>query len=224
MFYGEVIYATIAPLAILGVIVLAILALSGRSEPDVRGDRPYVLYLSLVSFIALFTLLFAVVDLATTAIHSVIDEEVACEFGTSSQECFADFGPSPGGEQRTRDAINSGAVALVAGGVLLFHRRRSKDLVADPGFPGSPGARTFAAYLYAVAFTAMAIVIVAAAIALPALVGAIAPGVTAVGSTTFERDRALTDLVPALVAAGGATVIYLTHWRAADRLRSGVEG
>lgn len=227
MFYGEVIYATIAPLAVLGVIVLAILALSGRSEPDLRGDRPYVLYLSLVSFVALFTLLFAVVDLAATASDTLIDTDevrLECELGTSPQECFGDFESALGGEQRTRDAINSGAVALVAGGVLLFHRGRSRSLVVDSGFTGSPGARTFTAYLYSVAFVALAIVIVAMAIALPALVRAIAPGITALGSTSAERDRALSDLVPALVAAGGAAVIYLTHWRAADRLRGGAEG
>ena len=49
----------------------AILALSGRSDPDSRGDRPYVLYLSLVSYIALFTALFAVVDLASTAMVGI---------------------------------------------------------------------------------------------------------------------------------------------------------
>lgn len=217
MFYGELVYVILAPLTIVGVIVLSILALSGRSEPDARGERAYVLYLSLVSYIALFTVLFALVGLATTATHSFLDGGADCidPFDPACLEGPQDFGE----ELRVRDAINAGAVAAVAAGVLLYHRKRSQALVDDPGFAGSAGARTFTAYLYAVAFTAMIVLLAFTAVALPALIRAIAPGLTALDGSSSERDAALTDLVPALVAAGGAAVIYLTHWRAADRLR-----
>lgn len=220
MFYGGALYSTIAPLAILGMIVLAILALSGRSEADARGERAYVLYLSLVSFVALFTLLFALVDLGSTAIDSLVDE-VGC-VDPAQPGCFDDFGGSGyGGEPAARGVINSVAVALVAGAVLVFHRRRSQDLVRDEAFRRSAGARTFTAYLYAVAFTAMVILLVAAAISLPAALGVIAPGLTAPDSTELERNSSLRALVPALLAAGGAALIYVGHWREADRLRRG---
>lgn len=225
MFFGELIYVILAPLTILGVVVLAILALSGRSEPDARGDRAYVLYLSLVSFIALFTALFALVSLGSTATHALLDGgggggcvdpyDPACIGNPSG------FEPEFGGEMRTRDVLNAMGVVLAAGGVLLFHRRRSQQLVREPGFIGSSGARTFTAYLYAVAFTAVAILLGAAAVGLPALVRAIAPGLTALSESSTERDAALTDLVPALVAAGGAAVMYVLHWRAAERMRRG---
>lgn len=229
MFFGEFAYAILAPLTILGVIVLAILALSGRSEPDTRGERAYVLYLSLVSFIALFTIVFALANLSSTATHSLLDAADEC-LDPYSPECFgggnldSGFDSGSGGEVRMREAIDASAVALVAIGVLVLHRRRTRRLVDDPGFPGSAGARTFSAYLYAVSFTAIAIIIGAAAIALPALVRAIGPGLTALGSTSAERDGAIADLVPALVAGGVALAIYLTHWKAADRLRRGDEG
>lgn len=228
MFYGELVYATIAPLAILGVVVLAILALSGRSEPDTRGERAYVLYLSLVSFVAVFTLLFALVELGSTAIETLVDPDAEACLDPSSPGCYTgpgefapDFGPDFGDEQRVRDAINSGAVAVVAGVVLLFHRRRTQRLLDDPGFPGHSGARTFTAYLYAISFAAMATLLIAAAIAVPAAVRTIAPGLTAIDSSSAEREGALVDLVPALVAVAGALVVYLAHWRAADRLRRG---
>ncbi len=225
MFYGEVVYAILTPLAIVGLLVLAILALAGRGEPDARGDRAYVLYLSLVSFIALFTLLFAIVDVSSTATGALlVDDSDACTVDPFSPECAGpgfEIDSHGSGEARTRDLLNTAGVALAAGAVLLFHRRLTRAHVEEPGFGASPGARTFTAYLYAVAFTAVLTFVVAAAIALPALVRSVAPGLTSTGSSTSERDAALTDLVPALVAAGGAAVIYVTHWRAAHRLRRG---
>ena len=226
MFYGgELVYVILAPLAIVGVIVLAIVALAGRSDADSRGERAYVLYLSLVSFIALFTVLFALTDLASTATEALVDgpEECVEPFDPACLESGS-FQTEVGGELRTRSIVNTAGVALAAGAVLLFHRRRSQALASDPGFPGSAGARTFTAYLYAVCFVAMATVLVAAAITLPALVRVVAPGLTALGSSGAERDSALTDLVPALVAGGGAVVIYLFHWREAEGLRRGDAG
>jgi hypothetical protein len=221
MFYGsELVYVVLAPLSIVGMFVLAIVALAGRNEPDSRGERAYVLYLSIVSFVALFTVLFALVNLASTLTHMVLDPSAAGQPYTGDPLFAPDFED----EYRTRDALNAGAAVLVAGAILLLHRRRSQHLVDDAGFAGSAGARTFTAYLFAVAFVAMAILLVAAAVALPALIRVAAPGLTAVDSSGAERDAALTDLVPALVAGGGAVVIYLTHWRAADRVRRGDDG
>ena len=219
MFFGELLYVILAPLTILGVVVLAILALSGRSDPDSRGDRPYVLYLSLVSYVALFTALFALVGLASTLTHALLDTPV--------QSPYTLIGPGPTpeldfeSELRTRDALNAAAIALAAGAVLMFHQKRSRRLVHEPGFAGSSGARTFTAYLYAVTFTSMAIVLGAAALALPALVRTVAPGLTALEESSTEREAAVTDLVPAAVAGGGAAAIYAIHWRAATRLRHG---
>lgn len=228
MFYGgEVVYAIVAPLAILGVIVLAILALAGRSEPDQRGERAYVLYLTLVSYIALFTLLFALVDVSSTAAEALVEPDAGACVDPFSPECIGapdDFAGGRGGELRTRDLINTGAVAVVAGAILLYHQTKTRRLLPEGGFSGSAGARTLTAYLYAVSFTAMTILLVAAALAVPALIRAIAPGMTAVESSDAERDAAIIDLVPAVIAAGGALVVYATHWRAARRLRADRDG
>jgi hypothetical protein len=219
MFYGGLLYVILAPLAVLGVVVLAILALSGRSDPDSRGDRPYVLYLSLVSYVALFTALFALVDLATIAMDGIL--------GAGAEPHYPYIGPGSepaldvDTELRIRNVLNAGALALASGAVLLFHQSRSRRLVHEQGFAGSSGARTFTAYLYAVAFTSMAVLLVAAALSVPALVRTVAPGLTALGDSTSEREAALSDLVPALVAGAGAGVIYAIHWRAANRLRHG---
>lgn len=218
MFYGsELAYVILAPLAVVGVIVLAIVALAGRNELDSRGERAYVLYLSLVSFVALFTLLFALVNLASTLTQIVLDPSPIEQPYVGDPGFTIDFQD----EYRTRDALNALAALIVAGAILFAHRRRTQSLVDDAGFAGSAGARTFTAYLFAVSFVAMAILLVAAAVALPALIRAVIPGLTAFESNSAEREAALTDLVPALVAGGGAVVIYLTHWREAHRLRAG---
>lgn len=227
MFFGELV-VLIGPMTVLGVIVLAIVALAGgRSETDTRGDRAYVLYLALVSFVALFTLLFALSALSSPAIQTLVTDADPCVENPSSPECFnapPGFIVDGGDEPRIRAAINAGGVAIAAGVILLLHRGRTRKLVEDPGFSGSVAARTYTAYLYAVSFTALAVLLVAAAVAIPAAVRVIAPGVVAAGSASFERDGALTALVPALVALMGALLIYLTHWRTADRLRRPSEG
>lgn len=222
MFLGEL-TVLVGPMTVLGVIVLAIVALAGgRSEPDTRGERAYVLYLALVSFVAMFTMLFALSALSSPAIEAVVENADPCAANPSSPECFgappAGFEPE-GDEANVRAAINAAGVAVAAGVILLLHRGRTRRLLADPGFPGSAGARTFNAYLYAVSFTALAVLLVGAAIAIPAVVRVIAPSLVTTGSSSAERDAALTGLVPSLVLALGAALVYLTHWRAADRLR-----
>ncbi|MDQ3953532.1 MAG: hypothetical protein M3279_11315 [Actinomycetota bacterium] len=223
MFYAQLPFL-VEPLAILGIVVLGIIALSGgRGEPDPGGDRAYVLYLSLVSYVAMFTLLFAVAAIISAAGETLVDAEPHVdEFG--STVVLSPQSPPGEGEQRARDAITGGAVALVAGLVLLVHRRRSGSFVDGEGFARSPARRTHVAYLYAVAFTAVAVVLVAGALALIAGVRAAAPGTVSSGASSLERDAAITDLFPALTLSLGAGLIYLIHRRAADRFRGTSEG
>ena len=223
MFYPALPFL-VEPLAILGIVVLGIIALSGgRGEPDPAGDRAYSLYLSLVSYVAMFTLLIAVAAIMSTAGETLVDAKpYVDEFG-SGGVLYPEPAPG-GGEERARDAITGGAVALVAALVLLVHRRRSRSFVGGEGFLRSPARRTHVAYLYAVAFTAIAVVLVAGAIALNAGVRAAAPGTVSGGPSGAERDAAITDLFPALTLSLGAGLIYVTHRRAADRLRDPSEG
>jgi hypothetical protein len=235
MLYGGL-ELVIVPLTLLGVVVLSILALAGgRAEPDTGGRRAYVLYLSLVSFVALFTVLFAAMT-TTAAIANMAfkdTDSVDCSDPYNySPECYSG---SPGSEEfgldpsfsdaeearRARDAITGAAVGIAAAIILLLHRRKTRELLNEPDFGSSPGARTFTAYLYAVSFTAVVILLAAVAMALLALVRVAIPDVVTAGSSGAERDDGLVQLVPSLVVAGGALLIYVTHWRVAGRLRGG---
>lgn len=225
MFYAQLPFL-VEPLAILGVVVLGIVALSGgRGEPDPNGDRAHALYLALVSYVAMFTLLFAVAAIMSAAGETLVDkaEPYVDEFG-SGTVVYPGPGVPGGGEQRARGAITGGAVALVAAVVLVAHRRRAGGFVGGEGFARSPARRTHVAYLYAVAFTAIAVILVAGAIALNAGVRAAVPGTVSSGHSEVERDAAIADLFPALTLSLGAGFIYVTHWRAADRLRRTPEG
>lgn len=225
MFYGGL-ELVVLPLAVLGVVVLAIVALAGaRGEPDTRGERAHALYVALVSFVAIFTLLFALTQVAESVAEMVIDPEIDCSEGFAP-ECYEEvsLGTPPTAidvpdqtERRTRDALNAAAVALVAGAVLWFHRRRSDDL----GELGPVPARTFNAYLYAVSFTAMLVLLVVGAIVLFTLVRVAVPDAVSTASSGTERDNALVDLAPSLTGVAGAALIYVRHWRAAGRLRRG---
>ncbi len=219
----------IVPLTLLGVVVLAILALSGgRNQPDLGGGRAYVLYLSLVSFIAIFTALFALTT-TTSAVASMVfqdPESIDCPDFT---ECYP-MGPRIDGVEadesfeeaeearRARDAITGATVGTAALAILLLHRRKTRELPNDPGFDASPGARTFTAYLYAVSFTAVLVLLSAAATALLGTVRVAIPDVVTAGSSGAERDDGLVQLVTSVVAAGAALLIYLAHWRPARRL------
>ncbi|HUQ63962.1 MAG TPA: hypothetical protein VM121_09415 [Acidimicrobiales bacterium] len=81
----------IFPVGAIALIVLVVAAVSGRGEPDPTGRRPYAAYLFVLSFLALFTLVFAgfamvssLVDLATR------DSDDSIEFEDSSGSTDSD--------------------------------------------------------------------------------------------------------------------------------------
>lgn len=215
----------VLPLALVGIVLLGIVALAGgRSDPDPLGHRPRALYLSLVSFVAIFTLLFGIGTVVTALANEIFvnvgDVGLDCSEDPFGVECqgsggVLEYGTAFGqdGSRHARDAINGSAIALAAAGVLLFHRRRTSALTDDPSFGSSPGARTYNAYLYAVAFVAMIVVLAAAGAALFALVRVAAPGLVTDGSSGAERDYALVQLTSSLVVGGAAWFIYGAHWR-----------
>ena len=229
------------PLVLLGLIVLAVAnAGSARQDPDPTGRRPYAIYLVSVTFIAVFVLLFATTALVTALVQIPLSDEVSrsavgvtvaptVESGSETITAPPAEGVSPSGQvprqrplteltdadrNHVREAIQAGLVALLAGLVLLFHARRLRELVNEPGFAEGPARRAYQAYLYSVCLVSVLIFLVAGAVAAFALVRIIAPGTTGVETPSgLERDEGIRQFITSAFLAVAASGIFIFHWR-----------
>lgn len=189
-----------------------------------------MLYLCLVSFVAIFSLLYAVPSVVSAVANLTLVEVE--EGGATAEVCAHDplhpecrgggvtqfvnvFSPSGAAQESAwaRDAFNALAVGLAAAAVLRWHRSRWSEIAGDDDFASSAGARTLDAYLYAVSFTAMIVLLAAAATALFALARVAVPDVVSAGSAAAERDAGLVQLLAVVATAGAAAFVYVTHWR-----------
>jgi hypothetical protein len=205
----------------IGFLVLAILVLAGgRGEVDDTGRRTYVLYLAVVSFIALFTALVGFTGVVNAVMEKVVDEPERRidvdeeDLGDLGLDVDLDGGDE--NDQIARAAVQSGLVALVALGVLAFHVRRRRGVVGDASFEGSAAWRVDRAYLYAVCFTAVLIFLFSTAVALYAVFRVIAPDVTAGIDPDLERQLGIQQLVTLGVLSTLSAGIFLWAWRGAE--------
>jgi hypothetical protein len=215
--------ATLLPL---GVIILAIVAVAGgRAEPDPLHERPATLYLTAVSFFAVFAVLFAVFGLASSALNLTVDHgySSATFLGSTarSQSCSSDStgnitcDHSSGAALIRAPGQHDGdyrgiVIALIAGvlAALLFllHYTWLRRYLADR--VDGPGVRVWHTYLYVACFFAIVVAIPAVGALLYDLFRVIAPGVTGTGT----RSEALVSFGSTSVLAAGAGILFLFHW------------
>ena len=226
------------PLVILGLIVLAVTQVtSDRRDPDPTGRRPYAIYLFIVTFVALFVALFSLVAVASSVVHLALPERgfggyedlaAPSEFppkfepppgGSTEGPIYQEFVPVGSNVEHTRQAIQAGLIFLAAVVVLLFHVRRIRDLEKAGSLSEMTIRRSYQAYLYAVCFVAVLIILVAGALAAFGIVRIAAPGATGYGGTSAERDGGIVQLVSSGILALAAYVLFLLHWRRASALR-----
>jgi hypothetical protein len=232
------------PLVLLGLIVLAVAnAGSGRQEPDPTGRRPYAIYLVSVIFVALFVLLFAATAIVSALVQLPLNDQVSYDAlggvtvapGVASGSATVTAPPSgPVGPEAAslaqlpdadkdhiRQAIQSVLLGIIAGLVLLFHARRLREVINEPGFAEGPARRAYHVYLYSVCFVSVLIVLVAGGLAAFALVRMIAPGTTEVGGPApFERDEGIRQFATTAFLALASAVIFRFHWRRASAFRT----
>jgi NhaP-type Na+/H+ or K+/H+ antiporter len=241
MFFGVLEFI---PLVLLGLIVLAIAnATSGRQEPDPTGRRPYAIYLVSVIFVALFVLLFAATAIVSALVQLPLNDQVsydalggvtvAPEVATGSATVTAPpigpVGPEAAplaqlpdaDKDHIRQAIQSVLMGIIAGLLLLFHARRLRELINEPGFAEGPARRAYQVYLYTVCFVSVLIVLVAGALAAFAVVRIIAPGTTEIGAPArFERDEGIRHFATTGFLALASAAIFRFHWRRASAFRT----
>ena len=200
-------------LAIVGLIVLAIVAVAARPDHDASGQRAYAIYLFLVTFVALFVTL--------AAVHQTL-QGIGAAAAPGYDEPYTDLtGLSPTGSfgQPSFDAGRRGAArtalegALVAGvGVLLlrFHGKRALDLLGDDPSVPSGLRRSYEVYLYGTLF-ALAFALAGTAIAAGrALLQAV--GGTSLGFAPERTEVGVRDLVVNALFAAILAVVFKFHW------------
>lgn len=227
----------------LGLIVLALaVVFNGRQVDDPAGQRPTAIYLGVVCFITLFTVLFA----GTAAVGRVSSLIVPAEerAGEGEGAWFA-YAPGdgvtfegvdgfecrpgrldgtdncPGGERpdpddiSIRDTVRAGLLALPAAALFAFHWRRRRRLVADEAFPGSAAWRADRVYLYLVCLVSALVAAFASAALVYDLFRLAAPDITAEAfARRSEREVALADAITMTVLTLGALAIFCGHWSA----------
>ncbi len=243
MFFGVLEFI---PLVLLGLIVLALAnASSGRQEPDPTGRRPYAIYLVSVIFVALFVLLFSATVIVSALVQLPLNDQVSYDAvggvtvapGMASGSATVTAPPpgpagpeavevaplevSDGDKDHIRQAIQSALLVIIAGLLLLFHARRLREVINEPGFVEGPARRAYHVYLYSVCFVSVLIVLVAGGLAAFALIRMIAPGTTGVGAPApFERDEGIRQFATTAFLALASAAIFRFHWRRASALRT----
>jgi hypothetical protein len=230
------------PFVLLGLVVLGILALAGRGEPDTTGGRTYALYLFAVIFISLFITLFALIGVIQALVRVPLPDsggEIPLPIGSSGAGYGSVGGsevlttPAPGLEAPSgltqlqsfdpdrewwRMAVQAALFAVAAGVALRFHAAKARELLTEPGVEASPAWRTYQAYVHAVCFISVLIAVVAGAVGAYGLFKLIAPGITAqFSSPTAERQSGIALLVTGGLSALASSTVFAYHWRRSAR-------
>lgn len=225
-FAGVAVAVVAGILGVLGLIVVALaVVLDSRRNPDETGARTTAVYLGVVSFILIWTLV-ASLTFAVHAITSLIVDEDArsseAVFEAVPDEITGDFesdddreedGPDPQ-DQVIQDTIQSGLVAIVSGALLVFHIRRRRRLAEATDFAASPAWRADRAFLYLVCAVAVLVIVVAVSVGLYDFFRIAVPGITAEGPQDVERDRAINSILTLLVLVGASGYVFGRAWSA----------
>lgn len=176
------------------VLVLAIIILAGR-EPDTTGRRAFAVYLAAVSFVAVFTAVFASFAGVVSLADLIID-------GRSE-------------DAAVRGAVQAGLVVAAALIVLGFHARRRRELQRTDEYDrGAPPWRIDRAYLYTVCFVAILVALFALGVGAYGLFRVLAPGVTADElSRHLERQEGVAQLISLTWLGLAGLFVFLRAWR-----------
>jgi hypothetical protein len=172
-------------------IVLVVLIVANRSEPDPRGMRPQTVYLFGMSFVTL-QLTFGGSVLVMTALFSLI----APHYG-------------PMGNAVAREVVIGALFVVIAGSVWVLHLRRGIDTASGDAGTFQPNTRVMNSYAGVVAFIYLLELVFSFGIAIYLLLALIAPGIFgSIGSSRSGTLALLLDLVYIMVASAIVLMIH----------------
>lgn len=172
-------------------IVLVVLIVANRAEPDPRGMRPHTVYLFGMSFVTLqFT--FGGSVLIVSALFSLIAPHY-----------------SPMGNAVAREVVIGALFVVIAGSVWVLHLRRGITTANGDSGTFRPNTRVMNSYAGIVGFVYLLELIFSFGIAIYLLLALIAPGVFgSVGSTRSGTLALLLDFVYIMVASAIVLMIH----------------
>jgi len=215
--------ALLIPLIVGAVFVVVVVA--NRTEPDLSGRRPALVYALGASFLTLFLTLFAtttfVAELCrligshgSTDVGAFSYTPLDSASGTSaySSTLVLRLGHQhPLGDSVARGAVLAGIVAIVAGVVCALHLRAAARGSAD-ATRTDPLGRVLSSYIAAVSFVSVFIVLFAVVVVIFDIFRGAAPGVFTSSGHGGSVD-VLRSLIPAAFLALAASAILLAHLR-----------
>ena len=195
------------------VLIVAVIAaaVGGRREPDPTGRRPYAIYLTAVTFIALFTTLGA----GYALIHSLAEMLFVDGGGLLTPPCppgsitCPEFEvPSGPGNASGREALQTALLTAVFGVVLYFHGRRVLDVKSEEPGLDTAGGRVLNVFGYSLCFVLLFVGIGAATAAVTSLVDAIDP----IDGFGDARGGALATLVTSVLLGLTSGLLFRYAW------------
>jgi hypothetical protein len=182
--------ALVSALFSLAFVVLIIVVVANRAEPDPRGLRPHSVYLFGMSFVTL-QLLYAGLVLIATSLFSLIAPH-----------------DTPLNNVVTREVVIGALFVVIAGGAWVGHVTRGIAVARGEDATG-PNARVMKSYAGVVGFIYFLLVIFAFGISIYLLLSLIAPGVFgSIGSSRSGTLAALLDALWIMFISGVAVAIH----------------
>ncbi|MCA1727209.1 MAG: hypothetical protein LC722_06050 [Actinobacteria bacterium] len=220
------------PLILLMLIVVALLGFASRGDPDPGGQRPYLAYLLIATFLGIFIALGGLFQFVHAAGSWAVGEN-GPDFSNLTQYSCAGDGPcapqlpvayadfdsidSPLGSGGLPGTVLGAAVFLAGAVVARAHWSKARAVVEVAGFGEGSARRPYEIFLYTTCLAALLVLLGAAIETVRGLLG------VAFGGSYFYGDRA-SGLVGSAAfgsLAAGASSVLRAHWRRVEALRGG---
>jgi hypothetical protein len=186
------VFAIVALLAALALVPIIIIV-ANRAEPDVRGVRPFSVYLFGMSFVTLL-LTYGGLTIIVTALLSFIGSHSAPIADSVGREC-----------------VVGGLLLVIGGGTMSYHVRKGLMAARGDGAVDGPNARVRHSYIGAVSFVFVLLAMVSLGFVIYLICQLAGPGIFGLeGGDRTATLRVLLDFVYVLVASVG---IVWVHWR-----------